>query len=349
MKKIFLAAMAVAAILASCSNNIELPNTPETGNTAPDADSPQVCITLQSDPATRAFFDDVVTATPFESAISSLTVYVFNSSGNIVIRRALTPAEVVNKTSRFTLPNSLAGTNCSFYVVANADYGNVANVTAMHQFVESVGLDQYNGDLSQIVTGRKRYEGFVMTGSTTARVADIGSSSTVGVTIKRTVAKIAVRTTMSSDFRDNHYQGMIYIKEVTLKQGNSKSYSYPNTAGAYDGPYTFTQTQAVSEVDGEPVSLFYAFETKGGLAATQSTTLVIKGVFDPDHSENTTADQSEVEYEVKLTGAGNGELRRNGVYLVDAVIDGLSGDAVTVNFTVADWETPVTQTVDLGN
>jgi hypothetical protein len=243
----------------------------------------------------------------------------------------------------------MAGTNCSFYLVANADYGDVATVADMQRQTENIGLDLYNGTYIQTVLGRKRPEGFVMTGSTTARVADVGSSSTVGVTLKRVVAKIAVKTTMSSDFRNNHYQGVIFFTDVTLRQGNSKSYSYPNVAGAYDGPYTYAHTQALSTIDNVPVSLFYAFETKGGLAQTQSTTLVIKGVFDLDGSIHTTADQSEVEYEVQLTGAGGGEIKRNGVYLVDAVISGLSGDAVMVNLTVSDWETPVTQTVELGN
>ncbi len=43
-----------------------------------------------------------------------------------------------------------------------------------------------------------------------------------------------------------------------------------------------------------------------------------------------------------------GQILRNGYYRVAANITGLVGQDCQVSVTVADWETPVTQSVDLG-
>ncbi len=53
-------------------------------------------------------------------------------------------------------------------------------------------------------------------------------------------------------------------------------------------------------------------------------------------------------YEVELDGAAGGEIRRNGYYRVDVTINGLTGQDATLTITPAEWESPVTQTVELG-
>ena len=53
-------------------------------------------------------------------------------------------------------------------------------------------------------------------------------------------------------------------------------------------------------------------------------------------------------YSVELTGKAAGEILRNGYYRVAANITGLVGQECAVSVTVADWETPVTQNVELG-
>ncbi len=58
--------------------------------------------------------------------------------------------------------------------------------------------------------------------------------------------------------------------------------------------------------------------------------------------------RSEVTYSVELTGKSAGEILRNGYYRIVANITGLVGQDCVVSVTVADWETPVTQNVDLG-
>ena len=53
-------------------------------------------------------------------------------------------------------------------------------------------------------------------------------------------------------------------------------------------------------------------------------------------------------YSIELTGKAAGQILRNGYYRVAANITGLVGQDCQVSVTVADWETPVTQSVDLG-
>ena len=72
--------------------------------------------------------------------------------------------------------------------------------------------------------------------------------------------------------------------------------------------------------------------------------LEINATYDSDGSTSTTDDRSEVTYSVELTG----EILRNGYYRVAANITGLVGQECAVSVTVADWETPVTQNVELG-
>ena len=49
-----------------------------------------------------------------------------------------------------------------------------------------------------------------------------------------------------------------------------------------------------------------------------------------------------------LTGKAGGEIARNGYYRVAATLSGLVGQDCHVALTVAEWEAPVTQNVDLG-
>ena len=76
--------------------------------------------------------------------------------------------------------------------------------------------------------------------------------------------------------------------------------------------------------------------------------LEIDATYDGDGSSSTTDDRSEVTYSTELTGKAAGEILRNGYYRIAANITGLVGQDCQVSVTVADWETPATQNVDLG-
>ena len=344
MKKLFIATMAAAAIFASCSDNGINVIEPI------GADSPQVHLTLGTDAATRAFFDNSATAETWESEVTMLSVYVFDNSGNFILKRSLTSTEITSLSARISLPNSAAGTNCSFYVVANADYGSVATTAAMDALTESVTLGDYNGTFAQTAQGRKRSAGFVMTGKTTATIAAVGTATTVSVSVKRTVAKIAVRTTVDSSLSAMYNGGTVVINSVRISKASSASNSfYQSSLAPRSSIYQYTQTPSRSGSNTD--AMFYVYEN-GTLATGSRVMLTLTGYFDADGNTSTTSDRSDVEYTVELTGAGSGAIARNGYYRVNAVIKGLSGDGaggVTINIAVANWETPSTQTVNLGN
>ena len=77
-------------------------------------------------------------------------------------------------------------------------------------------------------------------------------------------------------------------------------------------------------------------------------TVAVVYAYDADGNASTTADRMEVVYTIPLTGKAGGEIARNGYYRVAANITGLVGQDCQVSVSVAEWETPVTQSVDLG-
>lgn len=343
MKKIFFAAMAISAMLAvSCSENTEpLTNLPEEGS------APQVRITLAPDAVTRAFFDETAAAEPWESKITSLYIYVFDGSGKLILKRFLTASEVSARSARFSVPNSAAGTDCSFYVAANCNYGDAATAAEMEAKTEKVGLREYNGAIWQIEEGKLRQPGFVMTGKATAAIDGAGTFTTVPVTLKRTVAKIAVRTSVAESFKAEYGGGTVRIRSVTLSNASALSNSFFNPGSYQPRPPLCEFTQGTDDAADTKSNIFYVYEN-GPLAEGERLVLTFKGLFDPDGNTDTSNDNSPVEYRVELNGSGGGEIRRNGYYRVDAVIRGISGYGLNVRISAADWEAPVTQTVYLG-
>ena len=91
----------------------------------------------------------------------------------------------------FSLPKSLASTPCSFYAVANYDASSAKTRAALTALVENSAAT-YNGTFAEVSTKAKRSGGFVMSGSTTKTVGSVNSTTNVGITLKRTVAKIAL-------------------------------------------------------------------------------------------------------------------------------------------------------------
>ena len=80
-----------------------------------------ITLTGADEADTRAFFDTSAKAEAWESSLSSLSVFAFDNSGALIIRRDFTSSELASKSATFALPKSAAGTECSFYAVANYD------------------------------------------------------------------------------------------------------------------------------------------------------------------------------------------------------------------------------------
>ena len=339
MKKLILAATAiVAALFASCDKE------PETLNpTMPGAvDGAQVTLTLSgADEQTRAFFDNTAKAEAWESSLSSLSVFAFDKAGTLILRRDFTSAELTAKSATFALPKSTAETECSFYAVANYDASSAKTKSALTSMLEKSAAD-YNGTSAEVSSKAKRSGGFVMSGSTTKTVGAVNTTTDIAITIKRTVAKVAMQTTIDPAFSQK-YGGTLTINSVKLSKAASQSLLIAGTPSP--GAMTYTHTQTPAPASGKMNNLFYVYEN---VAAGNRVLLEINATYDLDGSDATTDDRSEVVYSVELTGKSAGDILRNGYYRVTANISGLVGQDCEVSITVADWETPVTQNVDLG-
>ena len=342
MKKILFAATALAAALfASCDkdNDTINPALPET------SDGARIAITLTgADEAdTRAFFDASAKAESWESSLSSLSVFAFDNSGALIIRRDFTSSELASKSATFALPKSAAGTECSFYAVANYDASSAKTRAALTVLVEKSAAD-YNGTFAEVSSAAKRSGGFVMSGMKSQTVGAVNSTTNVGITLKRTVAKVALQTTIAPAFSEK-YGGSLTINSVKLSKAASQSTVIAGTPTP--GAMSYTHTQTPASASGKYNALFYLFEN-AALAAGNRVLLEINATYDMDGSDTTTDDRSEVTYSVELTGKAAGDIQRNGYYRIAANITGLVGQDCIVSVTVADWETPVTQTVELG-
>jgi len=276
--------------------------------------------------------------------LSSISVFCFASDGNLIVRRNFTDAEVSAKTATFAIPNTAAGTSVEFYAVANTTIGNdIATKAALLALTETAA-GNYNGTFAEVSTRAKRSGGFLMSGSTTKTVAAVGNTTDVSIVLKRSVAKIAVQTSLSSAFASK-YSGKVRINSAQLSRAASRTPYFSGTPQT--GAMTFTHTQSAGSSGDKYNNLFYAFEN-GNLAAGSRVLLTLEGTYDRDGDFSTTADQAPVSYRIELTGGGAGQLLRNGYYRVQVTLDGLTGSDATVRVSVAEWETPLTQTVSLG-
>lgn len=338
MKKTFVAALAALA-LVSCSKE----ETVTYGTNGEPLDGAAVCLTFTDAPASRASLNSTAAAETWEKSLTSLTVYVFNSQGNLVTQRSFTSEELADKSATFALPHSAAGTTCDFYAVANLSLTGVTTKSALLSKVEASAAD-YNGTFAEVSTKAKRAGGFVMSASASKSIAE-GSTTDVAMALRRTVAKLSVQTTIDAAFAEK-YSGTITVTGVKLSKAASQS---PVIAPATPSPGTmsYTHTQTATAAAGRYDNLFYVFEN-GALAEGNRVQLEITASYDADCSTSTTSDRTEIVYTVPVTGKAGGAIVRNGYYRIEAAITGLVGSEVGLTITVADWESPVTQQIDLG-
>lgn len=340
MKNHLFAAVAVAAALFTACNKDNEPVIPTTA----DADGSTVCITLTDDATTRSFFDATATAEAWEKTLSSLSIFAFDNSGQLLVRRDFTASELTAKSATFSLPKVAAGTSCSFYAIANIDASSAKTKATLTALVENAAAS-YNGTFAEVSSKALRPGGFVMSGMKTHTVGAVNSTTNVGISLKRTVAKVALQTTVDASFAEK-YSGSLTINSVKLSKAALQSLVVAGTAPS-TGAMTFTHNQTPAAASGKYNSLFYIYEN-GALTADNRVLLEIVATYDMDGNSSTADDRSEVTYSVELAGKAAGEILRNGYYRIAANITGLVGQECAVSVSVADWETPITQTVNLG-
>lgn len=339
MRKLFFVPILALSLICSCGKiDPSVPDVPGT-----PATEPLVSLSFGAE-TTKSFFDPTATAETWEKSLSSIDVLVFSADGNLIVQRKFNASELSAKTATFAVPNTTAGTSCEFYAVANRPVTGVSTKAELLALVES-DPGEYNSTFAQVSTSAKRAGGFIMTGSATKSIAAAGTRTDVALTLKRTAAKIAVQTALSAEFA-NRYLGKVRVNSAVLSRAASRG-NVISQGSANTGAMSYTFTQQTTDASGKFNNLFYTFEN-GSLAAGSRLLLTLNATYDRDGNFATTADQVPVTYAIELTGGGAGQFVRNGYYRVQVTIDGLTGAEASATITVADWESPVTQTINIG-
>lgn len=354
MKNIIIKLTAIAVTLgfAACEKNEANPTPENSGKTG------EIELVLKNGNVadeTRAFGSG--TTETWEKSISSAILIVYNTSGTQILRRVLTATEVNNSASspiRFVLPGVNVDTTCDFFVIINRTVAdNIITKTGLLAELES-DVASYNSTYANVTTKAMRTGGFVMTGSASAKIA-VGTTA-VSLTVKRVVAKVEIQTIMTDAFRSKYGNGCVEIKKITISRGAEKSYLIDQTSSKYatvNSSFTSAQDAYCDKTGASKTNaykynnLFYINE-KAAAEAGSRVKLDIEAIYDADGDLSTTDDQLPISYETELTGVTGGKILRNGSYMVNAQLDGLTGQDVTLTITVANWEALVTQDVNLG-
>lgn len=354
MKNIIIKLTAIAVTLgfAACEKNEANPTPENSGKTG------EIELVLKNGNVadeTRAFGSG--TTETWEKSISSAILIVYNTSGTQILRRVLTATEVNNSASspiRFVLPGVNVDTTCDFFIIINRTVAdNIITKTGLLAELES-DVASYNSTYANVTTKAMRTGGFVMTGSASAKIA-VGTTA-VSLTVKRVVAKVEIQTIMTDAFRSKYGNGCVEIKKITISRGAEKSYLIDQTSSKYatvNSSFTSAQDAYCDKTGASKTNaykynnLFYINE-KAAAEAGSRVKLDIEAIYDADGNLSTTDDQLPISYETELTGATSGKIVRNGSYKVNAKLDGLTGQDVTLAITVANWEALVTQDVNLG-
>ena len=214
MKKMFLAAAAALAMLASCSKDAdEIADTAKGGVV-------KITLTDKTPAMTRAFVGTTAAAESWEKKIGSLTLFVFDGSDRAVLQRRFSAAEISGQAATIPVPDAKPGELYKFYVVANSgNPANVADLTELRSSTESEAAS-YNGTFDEVTTKAVRSGGFTMTGSTMKAIAQAGQTTDVQIGIERLVAKIAVQTATDSKFAAA-YPGRVKIASATVSRDAS--------------------------------------------------------------------------------------------------------------------------------
>lgn len=138
------------------------------------------------------------------------------------------------------------------------------------------------------------------------------------------MAKIAVQSSLSSQFASK-YAGKVRIDAARISRAASQTPYFSGTAST--GAMSYAHSQNAEAFGDRYDDLFYLFEN-GSLAAGRRVLLTLDATYDRD-GRSGSAD---------LRGRTRGQVS----------LDGLIGADIMATITVADWETPTTQTIDIG-
>ncbi len=333
-------AVAASALCASCSKDAEVaePQTP------PITTSKAVKINLSNSTATRAFFDPSAAAESWEKKINSAMIVVerySDPSGDAdeIIHKTLTASDIANGSTTIELKGANVDDVIGVGIVVNIDLPDDVHAMSVYSDVlKNYDESAYNGTFQEVYNRAKRTEGFPMYGIGLAPVED-RDNIVIPVLIERSVAKIAVETTLSDNFKSS-YAGDLRVDSFKIR-----------TADFYDNNYENgqTHTQVPNKSGDKFQNLFY-------MAHSYHNECTLQATYDRDGDFTTTDDQTPVSYQFSICSdyGGEKEMRANHYYRVNLKINTLDEDAVgsesslDVSVSVADWVSVEDQNVDIG-
>ncbi len=327
MKNLILAAAAALGLLVSCNKEENEIYEPSKGTVV------TVSFT-DEDPATRVFFEPTAAAEPWEKALNTVTMFVFDSSGDLLVKRAFSYAELTAKKATFVLPDVFPGVVCEFYAVANLDVAAVKNKDMLLNFIEHEPA-AYNGTFAEVSTQAKRARGFVMSGMTSHTIQDGDYMNNVAIALKRTVAKFAVQTMTSPAFAAN-YKGRLIIKGIQIYRAATQARLFDTVSENAD-EMNYTTRQWANLDSDKYQNIFYLYEAPVRNAGNR-VLATIHATYDLDGDTATSDDQTNMTYEIELNEPMNGAIVRNSYYLMNIVIDGFSRHEASLTITPAEWE-----------
>ncbi len=340
--------MAVCAMLAvSCAKEHEPIPVPQ-----PEAGTPVRLTFGVPGNFSRAFFDEAAAAEPWEKTIDNMTLYAINTHGKQVMRKEFGREEIGAMSAELLVPGVTMGEAVTFYVLANrASYPVLMTENDFHSVTDRdiYAYNGNNGAFEDISSRAMRPYGFAMSGKTTMTLIGDGRMNHVPITLKRLVAKIAVRIDIDPSYKQN-YPGEIIVSGIDM---TNKAIFTPWLFNGYrtrhtnpDASQTFQQKPVL--IDGKYCAIFYTFEQgPPSFGPEDKAVLSIQTQYSPSGSFGSGNTVYRNYFHIPLEGSGDGEIRRNGYYRVKGTVADLYTFRTQSAVEVSEWEMPVT--ADLGN
>lgn len=337
MKKQFFAAAFAVALLASCSVERENP-APQ-----PVTEGAEVMITFDKSGSqfeTRAFFDNTIEAEPYEKAIKSATIYVFDPEGAMVMRKEFSSGELSSLSGSVILPTSIAGKECTFYALANYNSYPMNLATENNLLKTYEYTSNFNGIFDEVSVGARKSTGITMSAVKKAVVQPQGVPTDVSFVLKRVVAKVAVKVSVDEEFAATLGKGNVVVNSIRVLDVPTSIWVFPYTTTTVIATSSVTY-QVSKQIGSDYCNLFYLPEFIP--AGDERITFRIDATFDSDGNTYSTDDRINLTWDVRFNGTGNGEIKRNGYYRINALICGFDAlKDVKSLLTAGEWESPVT-------
>ena len=285
-----------------------------------------------------------VQARDFENKLNSLELLVFNDEGKKVISRKVEKDEIDAGEFSIGVSKSMAQRQCTIYAIANSKDVDATLKDEMDALVED-DFASYQGNYDMVLAKALRPRGFSMSDRQEITLCKTGEVTYVNLSLRRTVARIELRLQVSEAFASK-YPGKITPKKAEFGNGAVKSFLIKSEV-PFASAFNASHTQFCGISEGQWNNLFYAYERSD---TTPETLPYIKiyADYDNDGNSQTEDDISQMEYKLLLGENGQGIIKRNTTYAIDASITGLEGDELLCDIQIAQWDEAPKEELEIG-